>query len=213
MAHYETLPSGCHLEFDISIEARGHSPALVVRKGQILRIEDVEGQQVADVMITRLANPRDWLSCLYTKLHNGTERVSSGNILFSKMAEEMAILVADTVGVHWFGGGFCSRETNVFRFGSSGSATCRTNLAMALRGYVDSDIDLELDACVSFFMNMEVSPTGRFVLGLPTSRAGDHVDLEARDDLIVAISACPADRTPTNAYKPTPLRAVVYSAI
>ena len=61
-------------------------------------------------------------------------------------------------------------------------------------------------------MNVPVQPDGRMAIVEPISKPGDAVDLRAETDLIVAISNCPQERNPCNAFKPTRLRVVVDGA-
>ncbi|MGY1805825.1 DUF1989 domain-containing protein [Blastococcus sp. SYSU D00669] len=204
------LPPGAQVLEDVVVPARGYLRARTVAAGDVVRITDVEGQQVADVVLTRAAEPRDWLSCLNTKLLNGTERITTGHVLRSKQCVPLATIVADTVGVHWFGGGYCSEETNRARYGVEGTVSCKTNLAASLDPHLTSVQDLELDSCASFFMNLGSDAEGRFAIDLPPTAAGDHLDLRAETDLVLALSACPADRNPCNAFAPTPVRVTVY---
>jgi uncharacterized protein YcgI (DUF1989 family) len=205
------LPLGAELIDDVLVPARGHLPATTLRCGECMRIVDVEGRQVADVILAPVDEPRDWLSCMFTKLLNGSQRITTGAVLYSKTALPLARIVADTVGEHWFGGGFCSQETNVFRYGVPGAATCRDNLATSLQAYVESAADLELDSCASLFMRIDVADDGQLAIAEPRGLAGDYLDLQADQDLLVALSACPADRNPCNAFDPTPLRVLRYA--
>jgi uncharacterized protein YcgI (DUF1989 family) len=204
------LPPGARLLEDVVVPSRGYLRARALAAGEVVRIIDVEGEQVADVVLTRVAESRDWLSCLNTKLLNGTERISAGHVLYSKQCVPLATIVADTVATHWFGGGFCSEETNRARYGVEGTVSCKTNLAASLGDLVGSPHELELDSCASLFMNLSADADGRFSIGLPPGRAGDHIDLRAEVDLMFALSACPADRNPCNAFSPSPLRVVRY---
>jgi hypothetical protein len=204
------LPSGARVVEDLVVPSRGYLRARSIAAGQTVRILDVEGEQVADLILTRAAEPRDWLSCLNTKLLNGTERISTGHVLHSKQSHPLATVVADTVAVHWFGGGFCSEETNRARYGVEGTVSCKTNLAASLDAHVASPHDLELDSCASLFMNLSADADGRFSIGPPPGRAGDFLDLRAETDLVLGLSACPADRNPCNNFRPSPLRVVIY---
>lgn len=185
------------------VAAGSHRPAFVVPAGDVLRIEDVAGQQAADVVLAPLDDPRDWLSCIYTQLLNRTTRITTGHVLYSKRARPLATVVADTVGVHWFGGGCCSAETNAFRYAAAPEGSCRENLVRSLAGHLDGPMDLELDACASLFMNIAVAADGAMEIVAPTSRPGDHLDLRADRDLLVAVSACPQERNPCNGFAPS----------
>ncbi|GAA1538952.1 DUF1989 domain-containing protein [Nocardioides humi] len=185
------------------VPARSHLPAFVLEAGDVLRVEDLAGQQAADVVLAPLDDPRDWLSCIYTQLLNRTTRITAGHVLYSKRARPLAAVVADTAGVHWFGGGCCSAETNAFRYGAAPGGSCRENLVLSLAGRIAGAMDLELDACASLFMNIAVAGDGGMEIVAPTSGPGDHVDLRAERDLLVAVSACPQERNPCNGFEPS----------
>ena len=46
---------------------------------------------------------------------------------------------------------------------------------------------------------------GRIVTYEPEHGAGASIDLDVLEDLVVALSACPQDLSPCNAYDPTPM--------
>jgi len=49
----------------------------------------------------------------------------------------------------------------------------------------------------------------RWVIGLPASRAGDHVEFRAEMPLLVALSVCPLESGDCNGGKSTPVRVEV----
>ncbi|MDQ6522536.1 urea carboxylase-associated family protein [Nocardioides sp. LHD-245] len=188
---------------DTVVPARSFVPAFVVEAGEVLRIEDLAGRQAADVVLMPVDDPHDQMSCIYTQLLNRTTRITHGHVIYSKAARPLATVVEDTVGVHWFGGGCCSAETNEFRYGSPEGGSCRENLVESLAGHIAGPAELELDAIASLFMNIAIGPDGGLEIVLPTSRAGDHIDLRAERSLLVAVSACPQERNPCNGFEPS----------
>ncbi len=122
----------------------------------------------------------------------------------------MAKIIEDTVGLHHFGGGFCNAEMNTVRFGIEGTPTCRSNLAASMALFGVRQEELELDSCLNFFMDLDYSADGSFIIRPCPAKAGDYVDLLAEMDIIVAISNCPQERNPCNDWNPTALRAVFY---
>lgn len=192
----------------VDVPARSHAPAVLLEPGEVLRVVDVEGEQAVDVMIRAADDEREWLSCVYTTLLNGTTRITTGHRLHSKLGSHLATVVADTAGRHWWGGGFCSAETNLLRYGED-DGSCRENLARSLAAQVPDPSALELDACVSLFMSIETHD-GAMAIARSTSRAGDHVDLRAEQRLLVGVSACPQERNPCNGFRPTGARLETY---
>jgi uncharacterized protein YcgI (DUF1989 family) len=193
---------------DVVVPARAHF-AVRLARGQALRVVDVEGQQVLDLVAFGAADPREKLSCILSNLFNGTWRLTTGHVLYTNRAQPMLTIGDDRVGIHHSGGGFCSEESNFFRYRVRPTPNCKANLeqAMAEQG-IPADV-LDYDACFNVFMNIEYLPDGGFAIAPPRSKAGDHVDLVAEMDCLLALSNCPQERNPCNGYRPTPLRLVI----
>jgi uncharacterized protein YcgI (DUF1989 family) len=56
------------------------------------------------------------------------------------------------------------------------------------------------------FMHNRVDADGAIVTERPLQEAGASIRLRAERDLVVLVSACPQDLTPTNDFDPTSLR-------
>jgi uncharacterized protein YcgI (DUF1989 family) len=194
----------------VFIPARAYMRARLVRTGQVLRIIDVEGQQVPDVILYDAHDLRNMTSTLNTRLVNRTWKLREGHVLYSKFCDRMATIVADTVGQHYCGGGFCNEELNFVRYGVQGTPNCRDNLVASMGAYGFKRDDIELDACFCFFMNLEFAPNGDFIIREPRNVPGGYIDLRAEMDVLASISNCPSERNPCNGWRPTPLRVVVY---
>jgi uncharacterized protein YcgI (DUF1989 family) len=190
------------------------SGAVDVARGQVVRIVDVEGQQVPDVLVYDRHNLKRQLSMRYSLIINGKVGLSTGDTLYDLDCEPVATIVADTVGKHWWGGAFCSEALHAFWRGKRGLPGCRENLARALEPYGLTKDDVRDGGCLNLFMNFqpggESGTDGLGRIGLPFSQAGDYLELRAERDLLVAISACPDESAPTNGYHPTPIGVVVY---
>lgn len=93
----------------IEIPAR-HGAALEVRRGQALRVIDVEGQQVGDLVCFNRDDLTERYSPQNTILFNRTIYPKVGATLVSDRGRPMMRLVADTVGVHDLICGSCSDE-------------------------------------------------------------------------------------------------------
>jgi len=194
---------------DEIIEARGRT-AFTVEAGQTVRIVDLEGQQVADVVCFVKDDPAEKLSVHNTALIQGSLYIGSGHVLFSDRCRPLMRITADSCGRHDLIAGSCSEGTNRHRYGVAGTPNCRSNFEAALEPF---GIPLkEIPYSFNVFMNVPVQPDGRMAIVEPTSKAGDTIELRAEMDLIVAISNCPQERNPCNAFKPTSLRVTVYEA-
>lgn len=195
------------LAWEETLPARG-GMAFPMRAGQVCRIVDLEGQQVADFICFNLNDYVDKLSPENTQLLNGTLFLTKGHHLYSTKATQLMTITADTCGTHDIISGSCSEYTNAFRYGVRGTPNCRNNFEQALRAY---GIPLaEIPYSFNVFMNTPVAADGRTGIQEPKSKPGDYCDLRANIDLLIAVSNCPQERNPCNAFKPTPLQVVVY---
>jgi uncharacterized protein YcgI (DUF1989 family) len=121
----------------------------------------------------------------------------------------MFTIVEDSVGAggHDVLAGMCSQASNEVKFGVTGTPNCTANLTAALSAF---DVPPEyLTGPFNVFMNMTIDQQGGVAIQEPRSGRGDHIDLRAEMDCIVAISNCPQEWGPTNARRPTPIDLVV----
>jgi len=74
--------------------------AFALEKGQIIRIIDVEGEQVADLFCFSKDETKEALSSGHTTDYNGKIFLSKGDILYSNRSNPMFTIVDDQVGKH-----------------------------------------------------------------------------------------------------------------
>lgn len=182
--------------------------AAEVKKGQVLRIVDVEGQQVADLVCFNLANLQDKFSPQNTINLNKRVFPLVGYLLYSDEATALMTIVADTCGVHDLLAGACSRFTNERRYGVSDTPNCRDNLAAAVKPWGISWKDVPYN--MNVFMNCPIGPDGSWSIQVPKSKAGDYVDFRAETDVLVVFSNCPQIYNACNAFHLKSLKAVIY---
>ncbi|HEY8511101.1 MAG TPA: urea carboxylase-associated family protein [Cyclobacteriaceae bacterium] len=176
--------------------------AFVLKQGERLRIMDIEGEQVSDLICFNLHDPREVLSSGRTIDYASTIFLTAGHSFYSNRSNVMFDMVEDTVGRHDFLLSPCSAEMFRKLYGDTNPHRgCFGNLAAAL-----AEFGIAPDAipvCFNVFMHVTVNPdTGRIEVRPPKSRAGDYVVLEARMDLIVGLTACSAGMTNNFSYKP-----------
>jgi uncharacterized protein YcgI (DUF1989 family) len=165
--------------------------ALSLARGAVLRVTDVDGSQVADLVAFNADAPDEHFSQGYTRANNDNAGVVVGDHLYSNVNTPMLTVVADTVGVHDMLFPPCSAFLYRHVFGVEGKTGCREHLTAALEPF---GIGFErVTDPFNVFMNTEIDEAGRMVIHPPRSRAGDHLELRAEMDLIVAVSACAAD--------------------
>ncbi|MCS0497285.1 urea carboxylase-associated family protein [Ancylobacter sp. MQZ15Z-1] len=172
-------------------------------KGQVLRIVDLDGQQVADFICFNKHDLGEKISIHTTIMLNGNIHVGIGSTVFSDDARPMLKVLADTVGRHDLLAGTCCRGLNRLRYGVEDGPNCRASLAAVMEPHGVSY--REIPYTFNVFMNVPVQADGAIGVEAPLSRAGDHIDLEAQMDLVVAISNCPQERNICNGFEATRL--------
>ncbi len=189
------------------IPAKEYS-AFTMHRGQVLRFVDVEGQQVPDLVCFNEQDLSEDLNLGNSLLLNKRRELRQGDILYSVTCNPMMTIVGYSNGESYAYGPMCSEELNRIRYGVPGTRNCRDNFAKALApwgfGY------RQIPNAFVPFMRVAVEPDGTMEIREPTSRPGDTYDLRAEMDLLVAVSNCPQERNPCNAFKPTPMGIIIY---
>jgi uncharacterized protein YcgI (DUF1989 family) len=176
--------------------------AFALKKGHILRVIDVEGVQVSDLLAFSAADVREVISNGRTFDYEETIRLTTGNRLWSNRSQPMLEIIEDSVGRHDFLLTPCSEATfRRFYPNQPVHRGCFGNLAAALAPYgVTPDM---IPTAFNLFMNVPVDgETGRLEVLPPTSRAGDFIRLRALIDLVIGLTACSAYASNGGSFKP-----------
>lgn len=198
--------------------AAGEPWVKILKKGQIFRIVDLEGNQAVDTLFFNAHHPLERYSAADTIRIQNQLYLSNGSKLYSNLGNVMLTIVADTCGRHDTLGGACSAESNTTRYALEKHAmhNCRDNFLHAFAHEVDCErIGLckrDLTSNINFFMNVPVTEVGdlEFVDGI--SAPGKYVEMQAEIDVLVLISNCPQLNNPCNAYNPTPVRLLAWDS-
>jgi uncharacterized protein len=184
----------------------------VVRKGQIIRIVDSEGQQAIDTIFYRLDDFSERYSAQDTLRVQGSAYVGVGTKVVSSEGNVMLEVVADTCGRHDTMAGACSCESNTVRFGHETRYlhACRDNFLLEVSKHGMSKRDIVPN--INFFMNVPIAPSGEMTIVDGLSKPGDYVELVAAMDVLCVISNCPQINNPCNGFNPTPIQLLVWDA-
>jgi uncharacterized protein YcgI (DUF1989 family) len=174
--------------------------AFRLRRGQTLRITDLEGEQVAD-LVAFTPDGVEWLSSGRSIDYNATLAFTTGHVLYSNRSNPMLTIVEDTVGRHDFLFAPCSPEMFERLYGfDRDHPSCFGNLVMALAEFgIDPD---RIPTTFNVFMNVEFDDGMKATVAPPLSQAGDHFDVRAETDLIVGLTACSAEQSNNWRFKP-----------
>lgn len=199
-------PMQSHMPEDVRLE-NGECFTAELHQGDILRVTDIGGQQVGDLIAFALddLSEKFWIS--NTIRLNGTIYVTNGHTLYSELSRPMLTIVEDTCGRHDLLAGSCNSEIDKVRYGVEDHFGCVENFVRGLGrwGIARTDIPMSLN----LFMNCPVHSDGSWSIQEPISKPGDHIHLRAEMNVLVAISNCPQDLNPCNAAHPGPLQVTV----
>jgi hypothetical protein len=186
----------------------------VVRRGQTVRIVDLEGNQAVDTLFYNADDTDERYDANTTIREQGNIYLTTGTRLLSNYANPMLTIVADTCGRHDTLGGACSAESNTVRYAldKRHMHSCRDNFLMALAEHDQGMTKRDLPSNINFFMNVPVTPAGGLTFEDGISAAGRYVEMRAEMDVLILISNCPQLNNPCNAYNPTPAEVLVWEA-
>jgi uncharacterized protein len=192
-------------ESDVTTLVRARTAwAGLVPEGTALRVTDVAGQQVGDLVIFRADDVTERFSQANTRKLENTLCLREGCRLWSTKCTVLARIERDTVNRHDILSSACSPYDYPIRFGIAEHPSCLENLRTALKPFGIGE-ELIPDP-FNVFMRQELAPDGTLSVEPPLSGPGDHIDLRMATDCIVAISACPQDQNPCNGWQITDLR-------
>ena len=176
--------------------------SFILKKGQRLKVVDIEGEQVSDLICYNLHDTEEYLSSGRTIDYAETIYLTKGHPFYSNRSNVMFEMIEDTVGTHDFLLTPCSAEMFKIIYGhTEPHRGCFGNLCEALKPYGISPDNIP--TCFNIFMNVPVdAETGKVCVLPPKTKPGDHIILQARMDLIVGMTACSAGMSNNFSYKP-----------
>jgi len=176
--------------------------AFILKKGQLLKVTDIQGEQVSDFVCFNLNDKREYLSSGRTMDYAETIFLTKGHPFYSNRSNIMFNIKEDTVGRHDFLLTPCSADTFRIIYGhTTPHRGCFGNLVEAFAPY-----GIEPDAipiCFNIFMHVTVNgDTGKIDVLPPKSKAGDFIVIEAHMDLLIGMTACSAEMSNNYSFKP-----------
>lgn len=195
--------------------------AKIVKKGQTLRIVDLEGNQAVDTIFYSAADVGERYSLTHTIQAQGALYLTLGSVLMSSEGRPMLTITADTCGRHDTLGGACACESNTVRYALEKRYmhSCRDSFMLALSHTDDDASEIprltkrDVVSNINFFMNVPVTPEGRLTFEDGISAPGKYVEMRAEMDVVVLVSNCPQLNNPCNGYNPTPVRFLVWDPV
>ena len=194
------------ITYDFVVPAR-QPWSRVIKRGEVLRLIDLEGQQAVDFLCYNAEDPGDRYNSMNTVKVQGNSYVGKGTVLYSDAGMPLFTVIEDTLGRHDTVYGCCSNPNNYLRYRVRTTESCYSNFLTELAKH-----GLDRSAIVSnvnFFMQVPIEADGAAGVAADVSPPGSYVDLRAEMDVLAVLSNCPQMHNPCNGYNPTPIRVVV----
>lgn len=191
----------------------------VLRRGQRLRLTDVEGGACVAALFFNAALPLERYNMPDTLKAQHIARLTTGAALYSDMGRVLASIVDDSLGWHdtitgiadaahtqrQFGGGSYQALRNGFH------RNTRDNFLVELGKYELGKRDLV--ANVNFFVKVATDDAGDLSFVPGHSTPGSIVELRADMHTLVVLSNTPHPLDPANHYAPPPVQLGIYAGV
>jgi uncharacterized protein len=195
----EFVPGGGHTSF-------------VLKRGQLLRITDLEGAANASLLLLNAAEKSERLNLPDSLKCQHTAKLTAGHCLYSDMGRVLAAITADTCGWHDSFGGVLNADEVAEKYGQGRYQELRNgffrngmdNLLVEMGKWNLGLADLLM--CLNLFSKVTVDSDGCFHFQPGNSKAGDYIELYAPMDTLVVLTALQHPMDPNPAYAPKPLQ-------
>lgn len=175
--------------------------SFIIKQGQVLRVIDPLGEQVSDLFAFAEQDHDCRLSSGRSLDYAGKIYLTTGDTLYANDSKPMFTIATDTVGLHDFLLTPCSQEMFEILYKHKGHhPSCFENLFLSLKEHGIAEADIS--TTFNIFMNVKIDPQGKLTVGVPTSKAGDYIDLRAELDMVCGLTACSAAGSNNGRFKP-----------
>lgn len=177
--------------------------SFTIKKGQKLRIIEVEGVQGADMIAFNSADMKESFSAWMTRSISGS--FTRAEKLYSKLpaANVMFTVLTQKDGIFFFTPGRCNRLKYELVYGVKGyHKNCQDILAECIKPYGMTPYDVP--EVLNIYMNVLFHENGTYEFKESPVSKGDYVELLAEMDCLCAMTACPSDGV-INGFEPKPL--------
>jgi urea carboxylase-associated protein 2 len=196
----------------------GASWSLVLRRGNLLRLEDIEGGANAATLLYNRDCPVERYNMPDTLKGQHIAHLTAGFILMSDMGRVMASITDDSVGWHDPLGGFNNAASVAAKYGEANyqehrNAWHRNAHSNLLAEAAKYGLGLrDLGPTVNFFSKVQVAEDGEMQFIPGNSQAGDFVGIRAEMDLLVIIDTGQHPLDPNPVYAPKPIHFSLHKA-
>jgi uncharacterized protein YcgI (DUF1989 family) len=187
-----------------------YAKAFEVKKGQLLQIIDVQGQQVADFFAFNKDNHEEKLSPPHTRTSLLSLSVKVGDKFRSSLRNPMFEVVEDAAKSIDLLIAACDERRYLVDYGVENHRSCVANFEEVLKPYgITRNMFPEP---FNIFQSTKIEPNGKLIQQPCPTKPGDYMVLKALMDVIGAVSACPMDLNPIGGSKVTDILIRIYES-
>jgi uncharacterized protein len=189
----------------------GTGRAIELRRGQILRVEQIEGGQCVDFNCFNLHDYKEYMHTGRTRTLHGL-KPGSGTFMWSAPPRERAMMyiLQDTVQCNDVMFPRCSAHLYESLYGLPVHTNCHDIQSEAQREYGLTPDDVH--DSYNLFMNTGVEADGTLFITRQSSKPGDHIDLLALIDVLAVPNICGADIMRTSNFSIKAVKLSVFNA-
>ncbi|BDA84402.1 urea carboxylase [Aureimonas sp. SA4125] len=179
---------------------------LRLKRGETLRLVDVEGTAAASLLAWNAADPSERLNHADTMKIQWSARLRKGRVIFSDMGRVLLSITEDTSAAHDALAGGSTAASTLLRFGEGSFRNTRDNF---IQGALKLGLSRrDIAPCVTFFAPVSVTADGALEWRNGGRQRGGFVDLRAEMDLLLVVSCAPHPLDPAPVYAPGPVEAI-----
>jgi uncharacterized protein len=195
----------------------GQAWSRVLRRGQTLKITDVEGGAAVAALFYNAEETSERYNMPDTLKAQHIARLTAGFVLYSDMGRVLCSIVADSVGWHDTITGHGNAQHSLAKYGEGNYQKLRNeryrnsrdNFLVELGKYDLGKRDIV--ANVNFFVKVVVDDAGALEFVPSHSLAGSYVTLRAEMNTLVVLSSAPHPLDPGPSYAPKPVTLAIHS--
>jgi uncharacterized protein len=163
----------------------GKGATIEVKAGQLLKVIDIEGGQIADFYAFLFQDKKEYLSMSHTRFHLGRFYLKEGDILITNNHRPIMKLIEDTCRIHDMSYSACNQGYYEIRYGIRHQVpNCKSNISAVVKPY-----DIEEWQVKDPLDLFQYSPGMVSMIG--KNRPGSYATFEFLLDALVAVSSCP----------------------
>lgn len=195
----EWLPGGGHTSF-------------VLKRGQLLRITDIEGGANVSLLLLNAVEKSERLNLPDTLKCQHTAKLTAGHCLYSDMGRVLAAITADTCGWHDSLAGVLNAQEVAEKYGAGRYQELRNsffrngmdNLLVEMGKWNLNLQDLLMN--LNLFSKVTVDSNGNMQFAAGNCKGGDYIELYAPMDTLVVLTALQHPMDPNPDYAPKPVQ-------